>query len=668
MFKKRIAILSRRIIVRDTFVRRAHLSAVSLALVISLAFFSAGSLVAQEARFDLGRLRFRPPAPVFDWIKEFPVVGKLPEAVRSQMSEQQLAASGKATESLSGPAEGWPSYVRLASQATMSQVYDRQTEHFPIRCFEQVQSDRHGLALGISFRPKQSPKFRIYDSEEKLFQKIDRSRGVIVHALCRVEKPWSDEPGKTVVLQPIAYSLASGARPHTHFATSDSAGRRLSLRAIQLKLFPETLKPWSRLTVMDWLHRDGEMKTLDVHRNPMGKLYVQLQPVGSVSGVAGSDEQDKLPFDFEDSFLNNIYFGHFDRLEAYLGEKDYRTQSNPLAVLFGKAMLRNPDLPIAILLYVDLADKKYGADQPGGTRTVDLVTSVVTMLGAIQTDEVEMDRRRMHIDRRLIDLYREHLNGKSTALSGALGMQAGRSLMAARKMKQGLERFFDAYPKGSDEHNLLIDNLIRFDSEKPVSVQQQRSKTRKNDQLATRDQPLFSEALYAKYFRSLRYTTGFAPPIDGSLVGERFSEKGLSVDDVQLIALKRLLEQIGAQGLQESEVNRAILQGRFRPDPRDLQIAMYGLVDQQPSEKGSQFEYAIKRMGLYQPYTDPEAFGGSVKRLEWDVLYKMWDERFGSLESCFGTKTLVDNRVITLSPATVKQAFPKRWINASNAN
>lgn len=648
--------------------RRPHgFTAVFGLLFLSFVVFCPGKLVAADGNFDLERLRFRPPKAVFDWLREVPIVGSLPEAVRLKMSSSQLLTSQKTIAALSGSPEQWPAYVRLASQATMSPVYDSQTEHYPIRCFENVESDRHGLAQGISFRPKQSPKFRVYENEEKLFLKIDRSRGVIVHALCRVEKPRTHQVEKRVILQPIAYSLASAASPHQHAATSDSAGRRMSLHELQKKLFPETLKPWSNLTVMDWLHRDGEMKTSDVYRNPMGKLYVQLQPVSSVSNEGESEQDEKPPFDFEDGFLHNIYYGHFDRLESYLGEKDYRTQSNPLAVLFGKAMLRNPDLPIVILLYVDLADQRYGADQPGGTTSVDLVTSVVTMLGAIQKDKVETGRRRLHIDRRLIDLYREHLNGKSSVLSQALGMQSGRSLVSAREIQQDLERFFDTYKRGSAEHELLIDNLIRFDSERPVSVQQQRASKYKSSQLASRDEPLFTEALYAKYFRSLRYDTGFAPPIDGSLVGERFSDKGLSVDDVQLIALKRLLERIDAEGLKETDVNRAILEGRFRPDPRDVQMAIYGLADQQPTEKGSQFEYAIKRLGLIQPFSTPQSFGGSVKGLEWDVLYKMWDERFGSLESCFGTKTIVGNQVITLSPNSVKDAFPNSWIKSATA-
>lgn len=107
--------------------------------------------------------------------------------------------------------------------------------------------------------------------------------------------------------------------------------------------------------------------------------------------------------------------------------------------------------------------------------------------------------------------------------------------------------------------------------------------------------------------------------VDGALLGHpgvRINRAGICA-----IATERLEKRAKELGIEPKEISKAIMEGRFNPDPRDLDLAYYGLSDT-------------------TVYTDTN----------WTQLSAAWNERFGALsDPNFSVNTIIGGKEVTMS-------------------
>lgn len=180
-------------------------------------------------------------------------------------------------------------------------------------------------------------------------------------------------------------------------------------------------------------------------------------------------------------------------------------------------------------------------------------------------------------------------------------------------------RFVTAFPPGTPQHRHMIDNLLLMRAGKLSPEERWRRKLAQATQryLEENSDMFFLPHFYRHHCRPEKNpNTYFELRTWAEVNGNELDDSGLRpwkvpMPEVGKVALERFRRELDRRGIEKNEVNRAIIQGEYSPNPVDLLLVGYGLIEEQGVEDR------------------PELYSYDYKTL----ARKCWNQEYGDLRS-----------------------------------
>lgn len=334
-----------------------------------------------------------------------------------------------------------------------------------------------------------------------------------------------------------------------------------------------------------------------------------------------------------------LFCGHFGRVKLRTDAQwggNLREQDAIEKLLRGMAG-QNYDYTLLVNLYVGEASRRFGAEQLNGDRPVEIKTELVKQTGFGFVEQGSPATELVYVDQRLHPVWQMHWKGLPSMLSMVQQMKEGRFVQTTFAMQEDVKKFFDRWPQGSAGHRQMIENLARFGEGLP-SLQEETQEAA-DGRLSD---AFFSERVY----RIL--TTG--GPIEGELIGPEFAGKTLAPRDTPAMALDKIEARAAERGIEPQGITRAMLEGRLSFDPRDLQLAFQGILDDRKGGLLSAYiEEQVRELGVSPTRDFQHQFSMTKEMFAERARAKAWNRRFGGVITAVGAESIFQGEPVTLT-------------------